>query len=329
VLSDPRPAGADPDDQAPVRARADGDVDDWTVVVPTRGDAAAAARIEDNIVNRLDGVPVMVVRNGGGRGEGMARRPDVEVVDVPGGGVSRARNAALAAATTRTVVFVDDDVVVSGAALRTLVSRQREAGATIACARILPADAAHHGLFDEDLGFDRGPVSRAWRLGADAAEPLSPFNVWQFGVGATFAVDRALLGAGGAAVCFDERLSNGRFCGGSEDVDFFYAAYVAGRTVCYVADAVVEHLFPPTAAAVSAKCRQYALTDGAFYAKWARRVSASDLRGEVTGWWGRIAKRRADRAAGRLAVPLSDLLAEPVYKLVGGVTWALVLRRSS
>ena len=320
MLSDPRPAAADQDDQddqAPV--------DDWTVVVATRGDAAAVARIEDNIVDRLDGVPVLVVRNGGGAAVSMAGRPGVEVVDAPGGGVSRARNAALTAATTRTVVFVDDDVIVSSAELRTLVSRQREAGAAIACARIRPADAAHHGLFDDDLGFDRGPVSRAWSLAADGAVPVSPFNVWQFGVGATFAVDRELLGA----VRFDERLSNGRFCGGTEDVDFFYAAYVAGRTISYVADAVLEHLFPLTAAAASAKCRQYALTDGAFYAKWARRVSRHDLHGEITGWWGRITKRRADRTAGRPSVPLPDLLAEPVYKLVGGVTWALVLRRLS
>jgi len=325
VLSDPRPATADPDDRAAARTRASGDVDEWTVVVPTRGDVAGAARIEENIVKRLDGVPVMVVRNGG-CGERLARRPGVEILDVPGGGVARARNAALAAATTRTVVFVDDDVIVSGAALRTLVARQREAGAAIATARVRPADAAHHGLFDDALGFDRGSTSRAWRLGTEADEPMSPLNAWKFGVGATVAVDRALLGD---AVRFDERLSNGRFCGGSEDVDFIYAAYLACHTVCYVADAVVEHLFPLPAPAVSAKCRQYALSDGAFYAKWARRVSASDLRGEVTGWWDRIAKWRADRAAGRPAIPLPDLLAEPLYKLVGGVTWALVLRRSS
>lgn len=325
MLSDPGPGAADLDNQAP----ACGDVDDWMVVVPTRGDAAAAARIESNIVNRLDGVPILIVRNGQGCGEGVARRPGVEVVDVLGGGVSRARNAALTVATTRTVVFLDDDVVVSGAALRRLVAYQRGTAAAIACARILPAEAPHHGLFEEDLGFDRGPISRVWRLGDGAAEPISPFNVWQFGVGAAFAVDRALLGAGDATISFDERLSNGRFCGGSEDVDFFYTAYVAGHTVCYVADAVVEHLFPVTSADVSAKCRQYALTDGAFYAKWARRVSLNDLRGEITGWWGRLGKRRGDCEAERPAMPLPVLLVEPVYKFLGGAVWALVLVRSS
>src|SRR5439155_9898563 len=161
------------DDRAAARTRASGDVDEWTVVVPTRGDVAGAARIEENIVKRLDGVPVMVVRNGG-CGERLARRPGVEILDVPGGGVARARNAALAAATTRTVVFVDDDVIVSGAALRTLVARQREAGAAIATARVRPADAAHHGLFDDALGFDRGSTSLAWRLCTESDEPTPP-----------------------------------------------------------------------------------------------------------------------------------------------------------
>jgi hypothetical protein len=148
-------------------------------------------------------------------------------------------------------------------------------------------------------------------------------------VGATFAVDLPLLDARPETVRFDERLSNGRFCGGSEDVDFFYAAYHLGHVVTYVAEAVVEHVFPTSPAAVSAKCRQYALSDGAFYAKWARHLSPADLHGEVTGWLGRIAKGATDRACGRPAVPVTDLLAEPLYKLVGGLTWALVLRQSS
>lgn len=308
---------------------ADDDVDDWMVVVPTRGDPAAIARIAHNIVDRLDpSVQVMAIRNAADKVEGPAPCTVVRILDVPGGGVSRARNAALVAATCRTVVFVDDDVVVSDGALRNLVTRQRETNAVIACARVVPGDAPHHVLFDADLGFDRGTFSHTWQRGSDDAELISPFNVWKFGVGATFAVDLSILKADGGDLWFDERLSNGRFCGGSEDVDFFYTAYVAGYRVCYVADAVVEHLFPVTAMSVSAKCRQYALADGAFYAKWALRVSANDVRGELTGWWARIARRRADRAAGRLSVPLLDLLTEPVYKCVGGLAWALVLRRS-
>lgn len=306
--------------------------DDWMVVVPTRGDAASALRIGDNIAGRIDAVPVMVVRNGAVSGEAawasLIRRPHVEVVDRQGGGVSRARNAVLDAAPARTVVFVDDDVIVSEPALRTLVARQRASGATISTARVLPADAQHHGLFDTDLGFDRGENDGIWRTDADET-PVGPLDVWQMGVGATFAVDLPLLDAGPATVRFDERLSNGRFCGGSEDVDFFYAAYHLGHVVTYVAEAVVGHVFPASSAAVSAKCRQYALSDGAFYAKWAGHLSSADLHGEVTGWLGRIAKGAADRARGRPAVPVTGLLAEPLYKLVGGLTWTLFRRQSS
>jgi GT2 family glycosyltransferase len=286
------------------------------------------ARIEQNIVGRVEHMPVMVIRNGGGHGDNLADRPGVEIIDVPGGGVARARNAALTVARTRTVIFVDDDVMISADALGTLVTHQREAGAAIATARVRAAGTRHHGSFDDDLAFDRGSANRAWRAGPVGDGRISPLNVWDFGVGAAFAVDRQLLDAG-EPVRFDERLSNGRFCGGSEDVDFFYAAHLAGHTVCYVADAVVEHLFPLSASAVTAKCRQYALSDGAFYAKWARHISPGDLRGEAAGWWRRIRKHRVDRGAGRPVVPLTDLLAEPVYKIVGGVTWELITRRSS
>ena len=307
------------------------DPGDWAVVVPTRGSGASAVRIGANIVDQLDGVPVVVVRNGAATGEeawaGLMLRPHVEVVDRVGGGVSRARNSALASTFTRTVVFVDDDVLVSDAALRRLVARQRDEGATVTTARVVPGSAPHHRLFDTDLGFDRGRGSRVWQRAAQPGPPLSPLNVWQFGVGATFAVDLALLGTTGGAVRFDERLSNGRFCGGSEDVDFFYAAYLTGHTVSYVAEAVVEHLFPLSVGAVSAKCRQYALSDGAFYAKWARFVTTTDLRRELAGWIGRLRKRNTDRARGLPAVALVDLLAEPLYKLLGGATWALLIRR--
>lgn len=326
MLSDAQTTDGHPEDLRGTLPSADA-VDDWTVVVATRGDAKAASRIGKNIVEPLPGVPVLVVRNGRSQRSNLASRGGVEVIDAPGGGVSRARNAAFAAAKTRTLVFVDDDVIVSEAALRTLVTRQRQVGAAIATARVRAADTAHHPLFDDDLGFDRGTVCRTWRLGVD--KPVSPLNVWDFGVGATFAVDKPLLDAGGRPVRFDERLSNGRFCGGTEDVDLFYSAYVAGHTVCYVGDAVVGHLFPATETDVHAKCRQYALSDGAFYAKWARRVSVGDLRREAVGWGRRVVKARNDRQSGRAAVPLSVMVGELVYKMVGGATWALALRRSS
>lgn len=301
------------------------------VVVPTRGDAAGVARISENIVGRLDGITVLVVRNRCAPAEAdwarLAQRPNVRIIDRFGGGVARARNAAIGTATSRTVVFVDDDVVVSESALQTLVARQRSAGATIATARVVPANAAHHQLFDADLGFDRGSEGSTWTVGQ--SKRLSPLHVWQFGVGATFAVDLSLLSSKGNAIRFDERLSNGRFCGGSEDVDFFYAAYLTGHMVSYVAEAVVEHVFPLSAAELSAKCRQYALSDGAFYAKWARYVSAADIGGEIMGWFRRLGKSVANRTHGRPAVPILDLLAEPLYKLVGGATWGLLLRQSS
>lgn len=305
---------------------------DWLVAVPTRADDVSAARIEQNIVARLPTVPIVVIRNGRvatpARWNSLIERPHVHVLDWVGGGAARARNVAIASLNTRTIVFVDDDVIVSHSALRTLVERQRADGATVTTARVVPAGTAHHQLFDDSLGFDRGHGSRLWHA-ALPRKPLSPMKAWQFGVGAAFAVDLPLLHGSDTPIRFDERLSNGRFCGGSEDVDFFYSLYLAGHRLSYATEAVVEHVFPLSKAAVSAKCRQYALSDGAFYAKWANRISAADMLSEVVGWCRRLGRTTIDIARRRPAVPFLTLLAEPLYKVVGGMTWVLVRRQSS
>lgn len=307
---------------------------DWIVAVPTRGDAESLARIERNIVARLPGVPVTVLRNGaaGEPGDGWPGSPSCEVrlVEAPGGGVSRARNGALDL-PARTVVFVDDDVVVSAKALELLVRGQRANRAAVSTARVTPAASKHPNavLFHRFLGFDRGATAHTWSLRERSAPRVSPLGVWDFGVGATFAVDLPALAVASPAIRFDERLSNGRLGGGTEDVDFFYQAYLAGLRISYEAAATVEHLFAEDHAAVVGKCRQYALSDGAFYAKWLRRTSPSDWGREITGWAARFAAQAGRMATGHPAVPIHSLAAEPALKLIGGALWFAVLRRSS
>lgn len=305
--------------------------DDWVVVVPTRGDEVSLNRIENNVVARLPGVSVMVLRNGREAvgASVLEAHPQVRLLDIPGGGVSRARNAALTSAPARTLVFLDDDVVAERDALERLVQGQRVGGATVSTARVVAAPSEHPNavLFTSFLGFDRGESARIWSL-ADA-EPVSPMNVWDFGVGAAFAVDLHRLATACPPALFDERLSNGRPGCGTEDVDFFYQVYLAGLSVSYVADAQLEHVFLTDRAAIVAKCRQYALSDGAFYAKWRRRIPASDLAAEVTGWARRTAAQVARRRTGVPSVPVRSLLAEPLHKLIGGALWFFVLKRSS
>ncbi|MGH4013820.1 MAG: glycosyltransferase family 2 protein [Pseudonocardiaceae bacterium] len=148
--------------------------------------------------------------------------------------------------------------------------------------------------------------------------------MWDIGVGALFAVNRPKV-LQHKAVRFDERLSNGRFCGGTDDVDFFMQAFQAGLTLAYEPCAVAHHLFPGDWAGLRKKCRQYALTDGAFYAKWWREAEPVDFINEVRAWVGRLTTHAGLSLDGRPGVPLTSVVVEPLYKLFGATAWSLVL----
>lgn len=298
---------------------------DWSVAVPTRATREALARIGTGIIAKLDGLPATVVLNDSAMPSpepAWSKSAGVHILRAPGGGVARARNAVLDLAPTRFVVFVDDDVIVTRAALELLVATLRRGDAAVATARVLAAAATDGAtrLHGGPLAFDRGTEHRTWRF-IEEAPAVSPFSVWDFGVGAAFAVDLVMLGQARPVPGFDERLSNGRFCGGSEDSDFFFQAYRAGLAISYVADAVVYHEFPEGWAALRRKCRQYALSDGAFYAKWRKASRPSDFIKDGIGWAARMRQQIADRLGGRDAVPFVSLAAEPAYKAIGGAYW--------
>lgn len=307
----------------------------WEVVVPTRGAHGAIQGIRDNIAMRLLGVPLTLVINvregeidAGTRAVAEAQELGMKATVCVGGGVARARNRGLSESTADVVAFFDDDVIVSFEAATALVSTLASSHLFIATARVLPAAGPSPAttLWRRYLSFDRGDSERSWRLGAKA--PTSPFAAWDLGVGAAFAVDARGWRSAFSDVLFDERLSNGCRCGGTEDVDFFYSAYRRGLPVGYVASCVVTHQFPATIGQVRKKCRQYALADGMFYAKWARCSRPCDWTGELAGWVRRVAIHAQLRWRGEPAVPISALLAEPLYKLVGGMAWAQGALRS-
>jgi glycosyltransferase involved in cell wall biosynthesis len=295
----------------------------YQVVVPTRGSVDAVTRVHRNIAAQLPDAEVVLVLNGSGEtGRATAEGLGMRVHECAGGGASRARNAGLAVAEGPVLVFLDDDVIVSRDAVAALVAGLHRTGAAVATARVLPADtrAGTFPVYERYLGFDRGATTRFWPPSTDPGRhPVSPFAVWEFGVGAAFAVDVRRLGGRR----FDERLSNGRVCGGTEDVDFFYQAHHCGLAITYEATAVVHHLFPTGGREMKAKVRQYALADGAFYAKWIRFATPADLCRDVVGWLRRLRQQAAHAVRGEPAVPVPTLLAEPVYKLMGGLWWVL------
>ncbi|MEA2374110.1 MAG: hypothetical protein QOD53_573, partial [Thermoleophilaceae bacterium] len=85
-----------------------------TVVVPTRDRAGVLERCLDSIAaQRVEGLQVVVADDGSGdrTSELLAARGDVEALELPPGGRSAARNAALRQARGRLVLFLDDDVL--------------------------------------------------------------------------------------------------------------------------------------------------------------------------------------------------------------------------
>lgn len=303
---------------------------DFSVMVPTRGSDQALNAIAENIASRLGDAPLRVMLNRANAPNPstwqnvLDRCPDARFHLSPGGGVARARNLALRVAPTDVVVFVDDDVLLPLGALPRLVERLRHTAAGVATARIVPAASAGTAaeLHRRFLGLDRGLSSRRFTR-QDLAQ-LSPMDSWELGVGAAFAVQRAMLDRVASPPAFDESLSNGRFCGGAEDVDFFLQCLHADVPVVYCPEAVFEHRYPEAMNNVRTKMRRYARADGAFYAKWGRFLAWSDVVGDLADWAHRV-RLHARRAAARDAhVPLAALIEEPFDKLVGAAWWSLV-----
>ena len=146
---------------------------------------------------------------------------------------------------------------------------------------------------------------------------------WCMGVGAAFAVDRSRLRKVSQPPIFDESLSNGRFCGGAEDVDFFYQCLSAGLDVDYCANAVFTHQEVLGLSNLRAKMIRYARADGAFYAKWRGLLDSRELLRDLGGWSSRVKMHIARRIRGEISLPIGILLREPFEKALGATWWCL------
>lgn len=298
------------------------------VVVPTRGSAAAIRNVAAHIATHVGNFPCRILVNSDEipDAETLAdlRRshPDVRLHLCPGGGVSRARNLALATYPQSTVVFVDDDVILAPGVVESLLDALTWAQTAVATARIVPAPAPRElfEVHERYLGLDRGGESRTF--GVSDLESMTPMSIWPVGVGALFAVRApAVAAASPSGVSFDERLSNGLPCGGTEDVDFFLRCLTAGVGIHYAGDVVARHEYPASLQLVRSKVRHYSRADGAFYGKWSRLLRWRDVRADLVHWVYRVGLHVRLWAVHAPHVPLGPLLMEPGDKLYGAVRW--------
>ena len=217
--------------------------DPYTIIIPTRGQADDFTRIKINFSSLPTDLPLIVVanRNFTTLTAGLADRPNTRVFFVPGGGVARVRNIGMWVAETDILVFIDDDVSPNMASIDILVNRLTSSTATVATARIRSSTAHDQisELYQWFFNLDRGDTS--YTFDEKFGKNLSPMKAWSLGVGAAFAINRSSFKRIAQLPMFDETLSNGRYCGGAEDVDFFFQCAQAGLVVEYCAEATFLH----------------------------------------------------------------------------------------
>ncbi len=155
-------------------------------------------------------------------------------------GVSRARNAGIAAATGPLVAFIDDDVRVDRFWLQGLV-RAFARVPTAVCVTGLVATREIVGpeqrYFDSRVSWAANLEPRVYH--PTSVEPLHPWAAGRFGAGANmaFRLDAVRVLGG-----FDVNLGPGTKAKGGEDIDLFVRALLAGGDLVYDPAVLAWHL---------------------------------------------------------------------------------------
>jgi glycosyltransferase involved in cell wall biosynthesis len=272
-----------------------------SVIVPVRDVAATLPAQLDALARQTYPGPweLLVVDNGSTDAtvtiarDARARLPQLRVVDagrVPG--VSRARNAGIAAATGDFLVFADGDDLVADDWL----ARMADAAAT--CDFVA-------GVVDR-ARFTHGPGADPARARSSARIPFPGFL--PFAMGANFGVRARVVAEVGA---FDET-----YAGGGEDPDFSWRVQLAGHELCE-ADAVTHYRERARLRDLARQFYRYGVSDPHLFREFRDRGMARPAgRAVARGWahlvvrapwyWSHPARRRqwvrsVARRVGRLA----------------------------
>jgi GT2 family glycosyltransferase len=166
---------------------------------------------------------------------------DVRLITVPEPGLSRARNAGLAAATGEIVAFTDDDVVVDRRWAECLLDAFVDENVACVTGLVLPWElrTPAQTLFEQFGGFGKGFRRRRFDLAADRdPSPLYPYAAGVFGTGANGAFRAAALRAAGG---FDVCLGTGSPARGGEDLDMHLTLIQRGHAIVYEPGALIRH----------------------------------------------------------------------------------------
>jgi GT2 family glycosyltransferase len=156
-------------------------------------------------------------------------------------GLSRARNAGLAASQGEVVAFTDDDVDVDPDWVGELVAVFSDSPrASCATGLILPSelDTPAQLTIEEFGGFAKGFHRRTFDLNTTDGSALYPYTAGRFGSGANSAFRTSALRALGG---FADDLGAGTPARGGEDLDIYLTVLRSGGQIVYEPAAIIRH----------------------------------------------------------------------------------------
>jgi glycosyltransferase involved in cell wall biosynthesis len=184
--------------------------------------------------------------------------PNLRYLHTRKAGLSRAYNIGIRETSGSIIAFTDDDCIAPTDWLEKVrAAFDAEPEAELMYGQVLlPPALAGKGDDVPTL-----PIAHPWTLNRRRAG----FVI--YGMGANFAARRTLFTQIGA---FDEVLGGGGPLKSSQDYDLQYRAYIAGSTIAYRPEVVVDHYGLRTPEQWPVTDRAYGTGDGAFYAKHIR-----------------------------------------------------------
>lgn len=278
------------------------------VIIATRDRPASLHRTLASLARSRTAVAsVIVVDNSPARtAEPVVAEHGARYVAEPRGGLSRARNAGVAASAAPVAAFIDDDAEAHPAWLLRLIEPFADPAISVVTGLVLPAELDT----DSQVAFerDRSGLNRGYRrvrydgrfLAATAS--IGP-PVWRIGAGTNMAIRRSALERSGG---FDDRLGAGA-AGCSEDSELWYRIIADGGVARYEPGAVVFHHHRADERALLAQAAAYLRGHTvALTVQFARHRNWGDLRralwtlptslasGAVRdAWRGRVRRRLA------------------------------------
>jgi GT2 family glycosyltransferase len=197
----------------------------------------------------------------------VAQKLGVPYTREPIAGLSRARNAALAAtARTRWVAFTDDDCRPESNWLRELVRELQDTNCRCVTGLVLPAQLENSAeiAFEIYGGLGRGFTPITYDPGFITRSRTAPAHTWRIGAGANMLLDADLVSELGG---YDEDMGPGGVGGCGEDTDIFYQILRRGHTIHYNPRAIVHHYHRSSPAALRKQILSYAIGHSAYHTR--------------------------------------------------------------